>query len=165
MKNYISGARKVLIDYCVVMIFDLVFMAAFIRWIMPYSIVIVIFLSIIIYSDMKRVGIREKKPTSVASSFPLKGLLLGFIGFSPIIVIELVFLAIALSGNNLSDLQHILLNTSMAPLYSIFKALHEMPVGYALASFVVPVVSMIGYLAGYHGFRVKPISKTPRQEF
>lgn len=167
MKNYINGGLRVLTGYAKVVAIYIIFFAAIFRSFQEknlifsiYSALMLIILFAIIYSDNKRLAIKEKKSYSAVPCYPLKGLVLGFIGFSPVILIELIYPFISLNNQGLYDIKQLILNTFMAPLYPIYKSLNEMPIGYVLASLVVPAIAMIGYLAGYYGFRVKPISKS-----
>ncbi|MFA6308748.1 MAG: hypothetical protein WC677_03255 [Clostridia bacterium] len=172
MKNYINGALKVLIGYAKVVGVYIIFFAAIFKSFQEkniifaiYSAIMLVILVLIIYSDNKRLAIKEKKSHSTVPCYPLKGLVLGFIGFSPVILLELIYPFITLNNQGLNDIKQLVLNTFMAPLYPIYKSLNEMPVGYFLASLVVPAIAMIGYLAGYYGFRVKPISKARGENF
>lgn len=160
MKNYIKNGLKVLVGYSIVLIFFGIFIYVFIilaknksGQLLPYySLLLFLMMFAIIYSDMKRLADKEKKPQNDLHPYPLKGLVYGIIGFSPIALLELVSIFLVFESQLANRIRELAVNSLMGPLFFIIKAFSERPEGYILASLAVPVIAMFGYLAGLYGF-------------
>jgi hypothetical protein len=162
MGNYIRNGARILYNYVLSLILFVVFVYIFITIagnnfgnLLPlYSFIIFLFTFFIIYSETRRLALKEKKPQNGLNPYPVKGLVYGAIGFLPIAVLEVVSVFITFGSEFGNNLKNIALNTIMGPLFFIIKPLGEKPLGYAAASLIIPVVSMLGYMAGYYGFSV-----------
>lgn len=170
MKDWIKGGVKVLVGYAIGLLIFVVFIYVFLSitgtsfnaWLPLYSILLFLLTFAIIYSDMKKLAIKEKKPQYELHPFPLKGLVYGLIGFFPIALLETVFALIRFGTEFAERVKHIGINTMMGPLYFIIRFAGESVPGYIAATLVIPVVAMFGYLAGYYGFELgKHFKKTP----
>ena len=114
---------------------------------------------------MKRFAAKEKQPQHNLSPHPLKGLAYGIIGFAPVIILELLYPFIALNNEILSRLKELVPKFIMGPLYFLIKLVGSTTAAYIIASLVVPVVSMLSYMAEYYGFEIgKYLRKTPRND-
>lgn len=176
MKYYIKNSLKVLTDYFISMIIFVVLLYPFMgimgspekisRWLPVYSIIFFLFLYSMLYSDYKRLAETEKKPQNELNPHPLKGLIFGFIGFSPVILIELIYPLIVFGDQFLDRLKHVALNTLMGPLYFVIRMAGGTAFAYIIASIIVPVIVMVAYMAGYYGWGRKKkssIKTTPTQ--
>jgi hypothetical protein len=123
-----------------------------VRYVLPYySFVISVILVLLVYPYMKELAIKEIRPYKDSKPHPLKGLLYGVGAFLPIIIIELVYPFVVFEGQALMEIKPIILNVLMCPLYWIVELLGRSVAAYAVASAVVPVTAMLGYLGGYYG--------------
>ena len=160
MKNYIRNGARILFDYFVTLIIFVILIYIFLsitkdnfNKLLPiYCIFIFIFAFILIYSEMARLAQKEKKPQYDLKPYPLKGLVYGAVGFLPVAFIEVLSTVIVFKEQFVDHLKHVFINVLMGPLYFIIRFMDEKPLGYALASLVIPVVAMLGYMAGYYGF-------------
>lgn len=167
MKNYVRNGVKVLVDYLiallifVILIYIFISLAGnkFITYMPAYSLLIFAFGAFIVYADMKTVAAKEKKPQYELNPYPLKGLVYGLLGFAPIALLELVSVFIRFSAGEYDRLEHVVLNVLMGPLYFMIRLFGEAPLGYVLASLLVPILAMIGYLSGYYGFEINKKKK------
>lgn len=173
MKNHIKGGVKVFTGYAISLLVFVIFIYVFLgitrdsfyTWLPLYSFLMFLLMFAIIYSDLKRLAIKEKRPQYNLNPYPLKGFVLGVIGFLPIILIELIYPLVQLEGEVLNNIKHKVLNTFMGPLYFIIRIGKSTTVSYAVASLVVPVISMLAYLAGYYGFELRSyLNKLSKKE-
>ena len=169
--NYVKNGLKVLFGYCISLLVFGIFIYVFLslakdntNMLLPfYSLLFFLLAFPIIYTDMKKLAEKEKKPQYDLRPYPLKGLIYGLIGFSPIIFLEIVS-AFIVFGDQVADrVKHLTVNTLMGPLYFIIRAASEQPIGYILASLAVPLIALLGYLAGYYDFSITKSLKKEKQ--
>lgn len=166
MKNYISGGLKVFFTYCIALVIFAVFLFTVISlsgdkfgfWLLVYSFVMFLLLISMIYSDMKRLAIKEKRPQYDLNPYPVKGLVYGSIGIIPLALLEVIYVFLNFADPILDRIKHLALNTLLGPLYVFIKLGNESWVAYALVLLLVPAFAMLGYLAGFYGFNFR---KTP----
>jgi hypothetical protein len=162
MKNYLKTGGRVLFDYAmslvVFVIFVYVFMSVtkdnFGKWLPLYCALIFLFLFYILYNEMKTLGIKEKKPQYELNPYPLKGLVYGAIGMVPVALIAGILALLNFEDKYVDRIIHLAINTLLGPMYFVIRWFHEAVVGYAAAILLVPVLTMLGYLAGYHGIQI-----------
>ena len=172
MRNYFKGGLKVFANYCIALIIFVVFLYIFIsiakdsysKWIPLYSSIIFISLFSILYSDLKRLAIKEKRPQYDLKPYSFKGLVLGIIGFSPMIVIELIYPFVTFDNATTNRIIELGLKTMMGPVYFMVRLAGGTVYAYAAASLVVPLVAMLGYMAGFYGFGNRKIINTPTKK-
>jgi hypothetical protein len=163
MIGYIKSSLKILIDYCLSLILFVVFIYIFYLvtkqnfgyWLPVYSFVIFCMTATIIYSEAHKLAVREKRPYYKLKLYPWKGLVLGLIGYSPFILLQFVYPFIVFNDKILNQAKHLTLNALMSPLYWLLKLGGEATAAYIAASLVVPVVAMLGYMAGYYDFEIR----------
>lgn len=163
MKDYVKGGLKVFGSYAIADLFFLVFLYTFIaiskdnfsNWLPYYSFVIFLFLFLLLYSDIKRLALKEIKPQYDLNPYPLKGLVYGLVGFLPIILLELVYPLIVFNDPALNRIKELLLNSVMGPVFFILRLGNKSVLSYILASLAIPFITMLGYLAGFHNFELK----------
>lgn len=182
MKNYIKNGAKILFNYAVVLIVFAIFIYPFMSftkdsfnvWLPLYSILMFLFAFFIIYADMKSLAIKEKRPQYELNPYPLKGLVYGLIGVIPIALIVAVASLIRLENSVADHLKHVAINAFLGPMYFLIRWLNEAPVSYVAAILLLPLLSMLGYLAGYYNINImgklmrkktvtteKPFTKSP----
>ncbi len=162
MGNYIKNSARILYNYVLSLVLFAVFVYIFLSIsgdkfgaLLPiYSFVIFLLAFLLIFSETKKLAIKEKKPQYELHPYPFKGFVYGLIGFLPMIVLEVVSVFISF-GNEVGDnLKHIAVNSIMGPLFFIIKLFGESVLGYIAASLAIPVVAMLGYMAGYYGINI-----------
>jgi amino acid transporter len=164
-KNFIKSSFKVLVNYGISLIVFGVFLYVFLSitkdnfsdWLPVYSLFIFLLMFLIVYFDMKKLAEKEKRPQYDLNPYPLKGFLYGLLGFSPIILIEIVFLLIKFSDPVMDRIKELGVKTLLGPVYFVIRFAGGGVPGYFLASVLVPVIAMLGYLAGYYGFETKKL--------
>jgi len=162
MKQYIKTGGKILYDYAMSLIIFVVFLYPFIGlakenlyiWLPFYCIIIFIITFFLIYSDMKALAIKEKKPQYELKSYPLKGLVYGLFSIIPVVLITGVLSLLRFDSVTADRIRHLAINTLLGPMYFIIGWMKESLLGYAAAILVIPVLAMLGYLAGYFGINI-----------
>ena len=162
MKNYyIRNGAKILFDYVMALVVFLIFIYVFIsitkdnfgRYLPLYSILIFLLLFLIVFSDMKAIAIKEKKPQNEMNPYPLKGLAYGLIGAVPIALIVGVVSMISF-GKQYDLIKHLGINSLLGPMFFLIKWLGESTAGYAAGILLLPLIAMLGYLAGHYGINI-----------
>lgn len=167
MKNLLKDSLKVISSYIMALVVFVIFLVAVISltrdnfyfWLPIYSFVIFLLLFSMLYSDLKRLAIRDKRPQYNLKPYPLKGLVLGIIGFTPVMLMELAYPLINFRDPIIERIGHAALNTLMGPLYFIIRMGKSTTGAYIVASLAVPVVSMLSYMVGYYGIDIKSYFK------
>lgn len=162
MKNYIKNGAKVLYNYALTLIVFAIFIYIFIsaaganfgNYLPYYSFGVFLLAFFIIYSDMKRLALKEKRPQYDLDPYPLKGFVYGLIGVIPIALVEIVSVFMVFDAEFANNIKRIALHSLMGPLFFIIRIFGKQPLGYILATLAIPVVSMLGYLAGYYSFDI-----------
>jgi hypothetical protein len=163
VKQYIRCGARILFDYVIALILFVVFLYPFIGltgdklyvWLPLYSFILFLLAFYIIYAEMKGQGIKEKKPQNNMNPYPLKGAVYGLFGIIPLSFAVAVIAAVPIKDTTLGNLRHIAVNMILGPLYFFFRWLNETLLGYIAAILLIPVISALGYLAGYFGFNLK----------
>lgn len=165
MKQYIKTGGKILYDYAMSLIIFVVFLYPFIglakenlyTWLPLYCIIVFIFTFFLIYSDMKALAIKEKKPQYELNPYPLKGLVYGLFAIIPVILVTGVLSLLRFDNSAADRIRHLAINTLLGPLYFIIGWMKESFFGYAAAILVIPILAMLGYLAGYFDIHIMKI--------
>jgi len=162
MKNYIKNGMKILFNYTIALVLFAIFIYVFMslakdnfnEWLPLYSILLFLITFLMIYTDMKSLAVKEKKPQYDLHPYPLKGLVYGMIGTIPIAVIVAVASLIRLENEVIEHVKHVAINTFLGPLYFLIRWLNEAPIGYITAILLLPLIALMGYLAGYYGINI-----------
>lgn len=162
MAKYFKGALKVFTSYSITLILFIVFLYTVISiagentsyWLAPYSFFFFVLTSLILYVEMKALAQKEKRPAYNTLHYPLKGLVLGILGFLPYIIAEIVYPFISFKDEVFNNMTRIALHTLLGPVYVFIKLLNTTVYGYILATIAIPIVAMLGYLAGYYDFDI-----------
>lgn len=163
MKNIIKGSLKVFANYLISLIIFVLFLYTFFlivkenysKWLPLYSGINFILMASIMYNDLKKLAKKEKRPQYALNPHPLKGLLLGVIGFLPVVIFEIVYIFLNFDNEIKNRIAELALKTILGPVYIFVRLIGGTTVGYILASLTVPVVAMLGYMAGYYGFELR----------
>ncbi len=162
MKNFIKSSAKILFDYAMVLIVFAIFIYVFMSitkdnfntWLPYYCLLIFILAFYIIYTDMKNLAIKEKKPQYELNPYPLKGLIYGLAGTLPIALITAAAALVSLGNETAERIKHLAINVFLGPMYFLIRWMNETPLGYAAAILLLPLISMLGYLAGHYGINI-----------
>lgn len=161
MLNHIKGSLKVFYDYCMALVVFVILLYPFIsftkdnfvQWLPYFSLFIFLIMFIIIYADMKTLAIKEKRPQYTGMfPYPAKGFILGLIGFLPVIILEIAVPMISFNNEILQVLKPNILKGILGPVYVFYQIPDNTICSYIISGLVIPVVSFLGYLAGYKDF-------------
>lgn len=182
MKQLIKGGAKLLYDYAAILIVFIVFLYpfigitgdSFVTWVPLYSILLFVLLFLLIYNDMKKLATKEVKPQYELNPYPLKGLLYGLLSIIPISIITFVLSQLSFEDQIVDRLRELAIDGLLGPVYFIVAWMNKSIFSYILAILVIPVLAMLGYLAGYYGINImskvfkkknivqeKPFTKSP----
>lgn len=156
MKDYLKGALRVVTNYSISLLLFALFFLTLYKYLFVYSLIIFLILFLFIYLDMWKLATKEKRPQYGIKNYPLKGLIYGLIGFSPFVLISLIIPLIPLQTAmvDVGRLKHVAVNTVLSPLFWAIKWGNEQTYAYIISYFIVPVISMLGYMAGHYGFEL-----------
>ena len=162
MKQLIKGGAKLLYTYVAALIIFIVFLYPFIgitgddfvKWVPLYSVIIFALLFFITYNDMKRLAIKEVKPQYELNPFPLMVLVYGLFSVIPISIITIILSQLYFEDQLTNRLRELAIDGLLGPVYFIIAWMSKSTIGYVLAILVIPVLSMLGYLAGYYQINI-----------
>jgi len=162
MKMYVRNGLKILADYGMVLVVFVIFLYPFLGltkdslyvWLPLYSAVFFIFAFAVIYADMKELAKKEKKPQYDLKPHPFKGAIYGFVSIVPVAVLVLVGSLLRFSSFSADRLRHVLVNIILGPFYFLYRALNESLIGYTASMLLLPLIAMLGYLAGFYGIDI-----------
>jgi hypothetical protein len=159
MKNhYISGSVKVLTNYLIMLLLFIVFLLVGINHLAIYSSVILVLGLFIVYSDFNSLALKERKPGNNTVNYPLKGFLMGFLGFSPIILISLLLNFIDIGSTTGNQIKLAILKVITGPIFGFLSA-------NLLLLLIIPIAAGAAYLSGYYGIgKPKFLNPKPRKK-
>ena len=135
-------------------------------WIAVYSLIFFIFTMIYLYKQMWKAGDSEKREAFGQPVSPLKGLLYGFAGFSPFLLLEILYFIIypVVTGTLAGNIFHAVFRCAFGPVFFIIKYLGYTWYSYLLASVVVPLMAFAGFSAGLKGTGIKDVITIRRKD-
>lgn len=162
MKMHIKNGMKILTDYSMALIVFLIFLYPFFGltkdnvyvWLPLYSAVFFIFAFAVIYTDMKDLAKKEKRPQYDLKPYPLKGAVYGLVGIVPVAVLVLVGALLHFDSFTADRIRHLIVNIILGPFYFLYRSLNESLIGYIVSVLVLPLMAMLGYLAGFYGIDI-----------
>ncbi|MBN2852248.1 MAG: hypothetical protein JXQ23_05865 [Clostridia bacterium] len=172
MKDFLKGSFKVLSSYTTgVFLFSFFLIAPLSMennqylWLSILSFIMYLFLWSFMFQQIRKLGIYESKPTTEIKSYPFKGLVYGFAGFLPYIIIEIIYFLIYVPNTSLAlTTFHGIFRCLFGPLYFLIRGLNYTWYAYLIATVMIPVISMIGYLAGYYDFSMKSKKENKKED-
>ncbi len=174
MKEYIKNGARILFNYSVTLVFFFIFLYPFMSisgdkfnsWLPAYCILGFLFISYLTYTDMKELAKKEKKPQYELDPRPWKGLVIGLIGFLPVMLAVLVLSLLSFDSEFAERVRHLAINGLLGPVYFAARFTKESLIGYIIAVLLIPAVAAGGYLMGYFGIDImkKLKKKEPVQE-
>ncbi|MCX7772089.1 MAG: hypothetical protein N2376_03135, partial [Clostridia bacterium] len=122
--------------------------------IMPYvSFAMFFLLFSSVYVEMRVLAFKEKRPQYGINPPPFKGLLYGFIGIVPLVLVQVLLIVLAVPADY-AVLKQRVLQGFTGPLYWFARLLGNAPVDYVLSLVWVVVFAGIGYFAGHKDFLI-----------
>jgi len=160
VKNYINGAWTAFKSYVVIEIIFVLFFLPIINfgkdnlglWVFIYSIIFFILQMFLLYSDLHRLGIKEKKPQYDLNPYPLKGFVFGIISIIPYAVLGLISIFLTLPDPIAERAKHLIINTLIGPVYWIAKLGNESAAAYIISVLSLAIICGLAYLGGNKGF-------------
>jgi hypothetical protein len=158
MKTYINGSVKVLIDYAMTLLIFIIFLPAGFIQLPIYSIIIFLLGGYILYSDFNLLAVKERKPSYNTINYPLKGLVMGLLGFSPIMIIVILLNIINFGSGNGNLIKSGIVKILTAPIFGFIST-------NPISLLIIPAIVAVAYMAGHHGkempslFKPKPKRK------
>jgi len=178
LKTFIRHALKVATDYVAMLFVFVIFSFPIIslsgdnpstpvRW---FSGLLFLGLFSLVYKDLWEIAVRERRPQYEINPKPLRGLLLGLAGISPVALVLIVIAVLPMTG--LEILQLRMLQAVGVPYYWVAKLMdasspmHRVP--FILLPFLTAFMAFIGYWAGLSDFYLmqrvyKLIGYTPKK--
>lgn len=161
IKSQIRRGLKVTGDYTITLVLFAIFLSIVISiaknnlqtGVFIFSIIIFLILFSMIYTNMRDVAFKEKRPQYGINPSPYKGFLYGIIGTLPIFILQLFYYVIPF-GEELHTLQFRILQGITGPLYWIASLISDEAWAYHLVLLVLPVMAGLGYLAGHYDFSI-----------
>lgn len=172
-KNHIKGGLKVLGNYAAALLIYVILLYTFIaitgekfsKWLPLYSFFMFILMVLMLYSDLWHLAAKEKRPQYELNHYPLKGLVLGLIGFLPIVIIELIAYFLNFEEPAFNNLKNVILDhIVLGPLSFSISLFGKTAIAYIITSLIVPVLSMIAYMMGYYGIQIKKVLGLKKEE-
>ncbi|HHY24714.1 MAG TPA: hypothetical protein GX527_10905 [Clostridiaceae bacterium] len=166
LKNHIKGGLKILGNYAAALLIYVILLYTFIaitgenfnKWLPVYSFIMFILMILMLYTDLWHLAVKEKRPQYELNPYPLKGLVLGLIGFLPFIIIQIVAYLINFEEPVFNNLKRAIVdNILLGPLYFSISLLGKTTIAYIITSLIIPVLSMVAYMAGYYGVELRKL--------
>ncbi len=135
-------------------------------WLTILSFILFLFLWSFMTQQMRKIGFNEKNPAANIPSYALKGFVYGLIGFSPFILIEVLYFLIYQPGTIAMQSFHVLFRSLFGPMYFLIRGLGYTWYAYLIATISVPIMSLVGYLIGYYDVSVRNLlTKKNNEDF
>lgn len=165
--SQIKRGLKITVDYFIALIIFGVFSSVVLTLfknsletgILVFSVIIFLFMTVMMYTDMRDTAFREKRPQYNINPPPYKGFMYGIIGALPILLVQLVYYLVSVPEELLVFKRRVL-QAFTAPLYWIARMITHDEWAYHAVLVIIPVIAGLGYLAGFYDFYiVKRIKK------
>jgi hypothetical protein len=163
-KEYVKGGLKVLGNYGAALLIYIILLYTFIaitgenfnKWLPLYSLIMFFLTASMIYADLWHLAVKEKRPQYGLKSYPLKGLIFGLIGFSPFIIIQIIAYSLNFEEPVFNNIKWAIVdNLLLGPLFVFISIFKKAVIGYIITLLIIPILSMIAYMAGYYGLELR----------
>lgn len=135
-----------------------------------FSIVIFLIMFSMMYTNMSETAFKEKRPQYNINPSQYKGFMYGLIGVLPLFIIQFIYYFISVPEEFIT-LKRRILQAFTGPLYWLARMISHDIWAYHIVLLVIPVITGLGYLAGYHGFYIfrklkifDKLKKKPKQQ-
>ncbi len=120
--------------------------------VMPYvSFILFLLLFCSVYIEMRNIAFKEKRPQYNINPSPFKGLLYGFLGIIPLVIIQGILIMIQVPEDYTVLLRRVYQGLS-GPLYWFARLLGNAPIHYMISFILVVFMAALGYYAGHKEF-------------
>lgn len=170
MKGFVKKSTTVALSYGAGIFVFMLFLAAPLGvernryvWLTAYSFVFFVFTVSFTYTNTWKKGSSANVINAEKKPF-LMGLVYGLAGFSPLILIEILYFIFypAQMGSFTGNVMHAIFRCSFGPLYFIIRLLGYKWYAYVLATIVIPFVAAVGYFAGYKNTNIPDLLFPPK---
>jgi hypothetical protein len=159
--SQIKRSLKVLSSYSMTLILLIVFIMPILGLakdntptVMVYiSFLLFLLLFLSLYTEMRDIAIKEKRPQYEINPPPFKGFVYGIMGAIPLVLIQTVAVLIVVP-EDIKTLIRKLYQGINGPLYWFSKLIGNAPVHYIVSYILVVVIAGIGYFAGHNNFYI-----------
>lgn len=117
------------------------------------SFVVFVLLFIMIYVETRNYGMKEKRPQYNINPKPYKGLLYGFIGVIPLLIVQTIIIGFAFPQGP-EVLHRRTYQAFSGPFYWLACLLGNKIIHYIVLFLVLIVISFLGYFAGHRDFYI-----------
>jgi len=171
MKKIISSSLKVTISYLAAVFLFSFFLIAPLSmkdnqymWLSVLSFVVFMFLWSYMGQQMSKLGTYENKDMVEIKAYPFKGFVYGLIGFSPFLLIEIIYFIVYQPNSISLRFFHGIVRCLFGPMYFIIRGLHYTWYSYLIASVAVPIIAFVGYIIGYYDISITNIKNKKENE-
>ena len=161
MNKTLKISLKLLWDHVLFVILTLVFMPIFgwliqrDRGILIYSYIMSFFYFMLIYSDIWEVARQDSRPHNQERPYVLKGLKIAILPTAVLAVSAAIYYAASAGFMNF-DIVNFIYRLWMPMFVGFFEFYgEEFPAIFGLVVLVLPLASLLGYLAGMHKFSIQ----------
>jgi len=173
MKKFFKRSLKVLASYGAGVFLFTFFLIAPISmennrntWIAVYSFVFFLFTCIFLYKQMWKEGELETRENAGAVPGWYKGLIYGFAGFFPFLILEILYFSIypGLTASVSANFFHAAFRCGFGPMYFLIRLLNYKWYSYIISSLIFPLIAGAGFYAGIGGKGIKSFIHARRKE-
>lgn len=135
-------------------------------WIAVYSFVFFVFACVFLYKQMWKEGELETRENAGAKPAWFRGLLYGFAGFLPFLILEALYFMIypGLEASLSANLFHAVFRCAFGPLYFLIRLLNYEWYSYVISSLIFPFIGWAGFYAGAGGTSIRGFIASRRRE-
>lgn len=173
MKRFIKRSLKTTVSYGAGVFLFTFFLIAPISmennrhtWIAVYSFIFFVFTCIFLYKQMRKEGEWEKRENPEEKIPFQKGLLYGFTGFAPFLILEILYFAIypGMEASLAANFFHAIFRCGFGPLYFMIRLLGYTWYSYLAASLIIPLITFAGFVRGTGGRGIMAVFSSMRKE-
>jgi len=134
-------------------------------WIAVYSLVFFVFTVIFLFKQIRKTGEEDIRKLEGGAA-PLRGAALGFVGFLPYLILELIYFIFypRLGGTSGANILHAIFRCGFGPMYFIIRFSGYSWYSYVISSLIIPVVTFLGYVSGIKGKSLSDVILTGKRD-
>ncbi len=158
LKTFLKHAMKVTTDYLAVLFIFVILSYPVVSIggenpapaVRVVSLFLFLILFALLYRDMFDVATRERRPQYEINPTPVRGLLLGLAGLTPVWLVQGIIALLPVSGNETFRTR--LVQAASVPLYWLASLIGGQPILYTVLLPLVAAMAFLGYWAGLKDF-------------
>jgi len=172
MKGLIKGSFKVTISYLASIFLFSFFLIGPLSmennaytWVSVLSFIMFMFLWSFMVIQLRKLGVYEKKETTLIKAYPFKGLVYGVIGFSPFILIEIIYFIVYSPDKGIAmRFFHAIFRCLFGPMYFIIRGLNYTWYAHLIATITIPLIALVGYFIGYYDISLRELKNKSKDD-